>query len=318
MGTLVGGRAVSIGRRKAGIYWQLLAVVGAGITMVPNAIMFCVGRFLAGITSGIAGNVMGKSIDETIPAEVQGQFGILTNLYIVGGLPLSYSMGALLPTDKELMADDQNWRVIFAMPAVIAIVHVALFLFVFKQEPVAYCVSEGREAEAKAFLRRIYKSGDEAADDFEMMIDEQFIYLSNNTAKDASVASFRDAVCGTKYRKATWVCALLNTFMQQTGINAVNVYASRLLVSMDEATGGNFPVSPLVGANIMGFVNIFGAALVILPVTFMGRKPIFVIGQGTMSLCLFFCGLASSKNTTSLSSYYSTYTSFCSKCRMVA
>lgn len=70
VGALVGGRAISIGRRKAALYWQCLAIVGAGVTMIPHPLMFCLGRFLAGITAGIAGNVMGKSIDETIPAEV--------------------------------------------------------------------------------------------------------------------------------------------------------------------------------------------------------------------------------------------------------
>ena len=130
------------------------------------------------------------------------------------------------------MADDENWRVIFAMPAVIAIIQILLFLFVFKEEPVAFNIAEGKEAEAKALLKRIYKSKDVA--DFDRLIDEQCEYLSNNTAKDVSTLSLKDAVCGVKYRKATWTCALLNTFMQQTGINAVNVYANRLLVSMDE------------------------------------------------------------------------------------
>lgn len=79
-------------------------------------------------------------------------------------------MGALLPTEEELMADDENWRVIFAMPAVIAIIQILLFLFVFKEEPVAFNIAEGKEAEAKALLKRIYKSKDVA--DFDRLIDE--------------------------------------------------------------------------------------------------------------------------------------------------
>ena len=182
------------------------------------------------------------------------QFGILLNCYIVAFT--SYSLGALSPTDPDQRVCDQNWRVIFAMPAVIAIVHITLFLFVFKEEPVAFCISEGRNAEARALLKKVYKSTD--VEDFDGVIDDHLEHLAKHTTKDVSTISFKDTVCRTKYPKATWVFALLNTFMQQTGINAVNVYAARLLVSMEEATVGNFPVSPLAR---MGLVKILGAVL---------------------------------------------------------
>ena len=42
---------------------------------------------------------------------------------------------------------------------------------------------------------------------------------------DATVVSFKDAVCGPKYGKGTWVCFFVNMFNQQSGINAVNIYA---------------------------------------------------------------------------------------------
>jgi len=47
---------------------------------------------------------------------------------------------------------------------------------------------------------------------------------------DAASTSFKQAVCGRKYAKATWVCFMINLFNQQSGINAINVYANRLLV----------------------------------------------------------------------------------------
>ena len=72
IGALIGGRAIGIGRRKAAILWQMLAIVGTGLTMIGNVSMLCLGRFLAGVTGGVVANVMGKSLDETIPGEVQG------------------------------------------------------------------------------------------------------------------------------------------------------------------------------------------------------------------------------------------------------
>ena len=61
---------------------------------------------------------------------------------------------------------------------------------------------------------------------------------------DASSTTFKEAVCGKKYAKASWICFILNTFNQLTGINAVNVYANRLLTSMEES-GGDFPLTTL-------------------------------------------------------------------------
>ena len=108
---------------------------------------------------------------------------------------------------------------------------------------------------------------------------------------DASSTSFRQAVCGKKYRKASWVCFFLNCFNQQSGINAINVYANRLLVRMQEQ-GGGFPLSPLQGTYVIGGVNATAALIAIAMIGKIGRRPIFITGQFTMGVFLFFCGLS--------------------------
>ena len=92
------------------------------MTMVLNLPMICLGRFICGITSGHANIIMSKSIDETVPSEVSGPFGVLLNLYTCIGIMLSFFLGGILPTQEDLLADDEMWRVIYGMPAVFAIV----------------------------------------------------------------------------------------------------------------------------------------------------------------------------------------------------
>ena len=46
---------------------------------------------------------------------------------------------------------------------------------------------------------------------------------------DATTTTFVQAVCGRKYRKATWVAFMINFFAEMSGINAINVYTNRLL-----------------------------------------------------------------------------------------
>ena len=100
-GSLVGGKTVTIGRRKAAILTQLLAIVGAALTMVLNLPMICIGRFICGITSGHANIIMSKSIDETVPSEVSGHFGVLLNLYTCIGIMISFFLGGILPTEED-------------------------------------------------------------------------------------------------------------------------------------------------------------------------------------------------------------------------
>ena len=106
LGSLIGGKTITIGRRKAAFYLQSLAIVGALLTQIPDVRTICLGRFLYGVTAGHANIIMGKSIDETIPANISGQFGVLLNCYICVGMMSSYFLGALLPTEPSEFKDD--------------------------------------------------------------------------------------------------------------------------------------------------------------------------------------------------------------------
>ena len=286
IGALIGGKAIQVGRRKAAIYWQFLAIVGSGITMICTVPTLCLGRFLCGITAGVVNNVMGKSLDETIPVKASGQFGTLLNTYICIGFPISYLLGAFLPDEPDEMAEDEMWRIIYGAPALLAIAQILLFLLVFKHEPVAYNVALRNEEDAKALLRKVYKK----TDNFDALINTEYRLLMRTTSKDLSRVSFQAAVCNPKYRKATWIAVGLFSFQQFSAMNGLIPYANRLIVSIKEAND-DFPLSPRNAAYIMGFMNMFGALLSYVTVTYVGRKPILMIGQSGMTLFYFVCGI---------------------------
>ena len=58
-------------------------------------------------------------------------------------------------------------------------------------------------------MRKVYKNSDGA---FEQMIEDEVKSLRQNTSTDSSTISTGQAVCGPKYRKATWLLFVLNTF----------------------------------------------------------------------------------------------------------
>ena len=121
---------------------------------------------------------MAKSVDETFPGELASRFGVITNSFNTIGIMLVFFLsGAIMPKDKSEYATTESWRIIYALPCIIALSQILLFVLVFKEEPIRYCVANDRETEAKAFMRKVYKKEvDMSEEEFEKLIDEQYIH----------------------------------------------------------------------------------------------------------------------------------------------
>ena len=117
------------------------------------------------------------------------------------------------------------------MPAIIAVVELIFILCVFRYDPITFCVSKGFEEEGKLHMQKVYRKKDPASNEtIDEILASQYTYFRKNTTTDASTTTFGQAACGPKYRRSTWVCFFLTTFNAQSGIDAVNIYANRLLV----------------------------------------------------------------------------------------
>ena len=132
IGALTTGPLISIGRRRAGMLTQLIAITGGCICMIERPDCFAVGRLLLGITAGHTNGVMVISIAETVPHNVIWQFGILINFYIVLGCTFCSGLAQILPTEQDKMMEDETWRIILGMPIIIGTVNILLFLIFFR------------------------------------------------------------------------------------------------------------------------------------------------------------------------------------------
>ena len=103
LGSLLGGKFITGGRRKSALIMCLIAFLGGLLTQVLYVPTILVGRLMYGFAGGTLSIVMAKSIDETMPSSVKGQFGIASNAFIAGGIMLTFFMGAILPDEKESM-----------------------------------------------------------------------------------------------------------------------------------------------------------------------------------------------------------------------
>ena len=115
--------------------------------------------------------------------------------------------------------------------------------------------------------------------------------MGRSTSKESSFIKFNQAVCGPTYRKATWICCILNVFNQQSGIGILTVYATRLLILIHEQTNDQFPISPLVGTILIGVACAVFAILGAVVVKLVGRRKILIIGSIAMAFCMLIMGL---------------------------
>ena len=112
---MTAGFSLVYGRRKTLILWEVVALIGCGLTLIKHLAAICIGRFILGVASGMLNVACGKSIDETAPVHLQGAFGALTNLGINFGIMIIMLLGYILPSDVEGQKTDQNWRIILML-----------------------------------------------------------------------------------------------------------------------------------------------------------------------------------------------------------
>jgi len=137
-------------------------------------------------------------------------FGTFTNSVICVGLSMVLFMGAILPKDTDEWEADEMWRIIYGVQVLFALLSCIFFTFVFKYEPVIFCIRNNRDEEALAFIKMLYKPTENGANEGEF---DRFLTFSRaNSSVDASSVSFAGAVCGKKYRKSTWIGFFLFVF----------------------------------------------------------------------------------------------------------
>ena len=295
IGSILGGRMLKFGRRSMIIICQLICILGAAITMIVHPATLSGGRVILGIGAAIMNIIFGKIVCETLPPQLMGNFGMVANTALSSGLIIIFGLGGILPDqkDEEAKKEDEMWRVIWLGPVVVGVVEILFTVLIYRREPVGYCLMEGRDEEAIQSLARIYRKKDpDSPESLQTLIEAHYSNLKKNTTMDAVSTSFKDALCGKKYRRATWVCIALVIFDQMTGVTGLIIYANSLLVQMSEQGSEDFPLTPIQGTWLIAISTMFSSSLPLLYNHKFGRKTLFMTGYLLMSFVLFMTGLS--------------------------
>jgi sugar porter (SP) family MFS transporter len=259
IGAVAAGRiADKVGRRPTVLGTAALFFVGVGLAAFsPSFDVLVVARVVIGLAVGSASMVVPLYIGEIVPARIRGALVSFNQLALTAGILASYLV------DYGL-ASSQNWRLMFGLAAIPALLMFAGMLF--QHESPHWLVAQGREVEARAILRQVRDGADIEAE------------IAEVRELSTGRSSLRE-VLNPALRHVMIVGVALAVFQQVTGINTIIYYAPTLLSS---AGLGN---SAALLANVVnGAVNVVMTIVAIRLLDRVGRRPLLIGGTTGMAV----------------------------------
>jgi MFS family permease len=140
------------------IIFNFIAIIAVLSTLFLNVYLICLGRLVFGICGGIFGVALPRMIEETVPHQLLGPFGVITNLSVNTGGLIAIMMGLGLPDDPKdpVMKTTNFWRVIFGLPWVFQAFTIPALLFIVKEDSIKFLLNRGNEDEALRLIKRVY------------------------------------------------------------------------------------------------------------------------------------------------------------------
>lgn len=269
-GTIFAGSlADKFGRKKIMMVAALLFLISAILTALPKTLLvFNIARFIGGIAIGLSSPVSPMYIAELAPARIRGALVTLNQLAITFGIVASYMCDWYIAG----LGDEQwninfGWRWMFAsesLPA--AALLVGLF---FIPESPRWLLKAGFIEKARHILIRI---------DGELHAKTEIEKIEGSLSKEE--ASIKQLL-KPGFRLAVFIGIMLMFFSQVTGMNAIYMYTSKLLLEVGLKTE-----SAMTGMVIIGMVNFLTTILAVYSIDWLGRKFLLTIAPLGMGISM--------------------------------
>ena len=142
IGALLSGSFLKYGKLRGILILNVVLLIAIGICLTGNIHAIAFARFFWGLCAGSFSVYCPKYLAEFIPIELRGTLGGLNQLLITCGYATPAIMSVKLPADPEEALEEypngffvkDYWRVIWAWPALLAILHLALIKNFFNFE----------------------------------------------------------------------------------------------------------------------------------------------------------------------------------------
>ena len=140
------------------LVFNILSILGTCTSLIEKLASIVIGKFIFGFSVGVL-NVAGpKMLDETVPVDLLGAFGIATNVYICFGIGLATLIGVGLPKDGDIEGyiQDDFWRVVYGFPLLFCLLQNIAFLFFLQEDSILFSIKNGNDNDAIKLIKRVY------------------------------------------------------------------------------------------------------------------------------------------------------------------
>mmetsp|Transcript_34158 Transcript_34158/g.59675 ORF Transcript_34158/g.59675 Transcript_34158/m.59675 type:complete len:471 (-) Transcript_34158:23-1435(-) len=290
-GAVYGGtKTKTVGRRKILIQAGIFGIISSIINAIPFTPAFAIGRFCCGLAGGVMAAVPSIFITEISPTELSGKTGILVQFMVTFAILLSYLLGIPLPVGGSSDPFNEWWIFMILFPVFAIGLQLLLFICIYKHEPAAWLLTQGRTEEASAsakfFLTEeiahayIVKLTSEAPKGKDIDLD------SVKEVSDDDGVTFKELLSFSgKYKKMMVLGCCLQLIQQWCGINAVINYSTVIF----QGISGQF-MARVFGSIVM-LVNMVATLGGVPFVDRAGRRPLFIVGCAGMMVTHIILGL---------------------------
>ena len=273
IGAIVSGYITKkLGRRKAYMLTNIISFIGTALTLILNEYTMIAGRFTCGLCVGLYSTVSSVYVNEFVPYEITGLCGTVYEMVYSGAIFFSYVAGFNLPEVGS--PQNQWWRIMVLIPAVLNAVNMFMLLFVFKYETPKFLYLNQKNIDgAIRSLSTIYIRNE----DVEIMMND----LSKLSDPKNSEIAIKDLFTKKYIIRLFTACALM-VGQQIGGADVVFMYSDHIYQQIvdDPALVRTYTFYTGVSVIMAGITSMF-------IIEKFGRKKLFIIGETLVVLILF-------------------------------
>ncbi|KAK2611565.1 hypothetical protein N8I77_004898 [Diaporthe amygdali] len=287
LGCLIGALGIApignhLGRRKSLMVVAVVASIGLILQASAHSLaQLVVGRIISGVGNGGVNSVVPVWQSECTKPKNRGKNVVVVGIFITSGIALGGWVNVGLSHVQE---QEIAWRLPLALPLIFTSM-LLVFPLCFPESP-RWLISKGRIEEARQSMTEL-NSGKHAEPE---SIDAEISLILSVVQQDSaqSELGFRDFFKRGPQRLFYRLCLAIavNFCAQMTGANVISYYGTRIFKQSLHMPASK---AALLNAGVLSW-KIVAATSAFLTVDRLGRKPLFMIACGGMSLSM--AGLA--------------------------